>query len=174
MGERLLEVTSREDLPWILHQITAHETAGTPVVIDLRYIVALGARRVSVPLIVPDAVVEVQGNRNGTVPITVRFANNSQPVAPRVLMPRLHRWLSGSDDWTARLAAIPAFVRVETGEPSLKSECADDGLTGTGSGSFLRTFALFVGTLALWVPLYFLWVRSSAARNQLVGGRKGA
>jgi hypothetical protein len=68
-----------------------------------------------------------------------------------VAMPRLDPQPAG-DTWAATMLAIPSIVRVDV--PSQGGSCdADTSPTG-GLG---WRFAVFVLTMAVWVPAYLAW-----------------
>jgi len=66
-------------------------------------------------------------------------------------MPRLVPQPSG-DTWAATMLAIPSIVRVDV--PPLGGSCTGDTSPTGGLG---WRFAVFVLTMAVWVPAYLVW-----------------
>jgi hypothetical protein len=143
-------------LPWVtLHDTTdVPDRVEAPLLYELSYDVALGlARRVAIPIIQPSRALDA---RTAAVEPKVRLTVTStvDPVgAPE--FPRFRP--AGASAWSTATIAVPASVVIRGREPAGASPC-DDAIRSPGTnGGFPWRFAAFVGTLVLWIPLYFAW-----------------
>lgn len=155
-GAVSIGVASDTTAPWVtVHDTTerADSTAGVPY--EMRYEVSMSGEDAHVPVLMPAAVLTTtRGASSPTVIVEADLARGG-PRA-RVASPRMHRegpW------WIARFAALPATI-VLAGVAATDAPCEERGRTIRGdSGTFWVRFALLLATMALWVPLYFVWAR---------------
>lgn len=143
-------------LPWVtLHDTTdtANEGQG-PLRYEVAYRVHLGrARRVAIPLVQPARALDA---RSAAVRPKVRMTVRSDDAtvgAPE--FPRFER--VDASQWTTTSIAVPSTVVVRGERRPGQAPC-DDAVRSAGvNDGFTWRFAAFVGTLVLWIPLYFAW-----------------
>jgi hypothetical protein len=133
-----------ESAPW--RDFTAVDTG--PDSITVAYDVRSTGDQLSVPILFPTLpVAPNEETGRGVVALRVVVPAGYEPVLPHLV---------ASDSpgvWTARMIAVPSLVRVR------RAGFAPCGEAARGdAGPFDRTFAAFVGTMALWLPIYFTWV----------------
>ncbi len=138
--------------PWVeIHLDSATRASGGSVFLTVSYRARLTGRRASVPVVMPMAPLAV--GAPGVRPATVTLRLPARPGA-HPLLPHLEASTPGT--WTSRFDALPSAVRLDLGpgEPA----CVEPGAPGD-AGTFGIRFAVFIATLALWIPLYFWWAR---------------
>jgi len=139
--------------PWLrLHDTSAVDPARDSLGYTISYDVALQAGAVSIPVLLPLAV--LRGDRRGApiAQVTVTL-----PEGGRVTLPRMAQSARGR--WTATLAALPSAVRIRGATPN--ALCGD--AAPAPSGRFKLIFWALVTTLALWVPAYLWWANRRSA-----------
>jgi hypothetical protein len=142
--------------PWVsLHDTTdTGDEANAPLRYDVAYRVHLGhARRQALPLIQPARALDPRTAAvTPKVRMTVTSASSSigAPEFPRFQHP-------GASQWIASTIAVPATI-VLRGELRPGATPCDEEIRIDGENDgFPWRFATFVGTLVLWIPLYFAW-----------------
>jgi hypothetical protein len=137
--------------------------------LQLSYDVRLAGSEAAIPIAVPSTTLErADDSRGAQVDVAVDFDGGL--TAARVLIPRLERSPAGTG-WTARLLAMPAFVRVGVrsgSDPDLtpvrpqsrfsaefRASCP--GRIDGSTGRLEWRFVVFVATMGVWVPVYFWW-----------------
>jgi hypothetical protein len=133
--------------PWLrLHDTSSVDSARAALGYALAYDVELRGREVSIPVLLPLAV--LRGSRRGEsiATVTVRLPPTASVIVPR---------MTPTDDgrWSATMAALPAAVRIRGVTPNAECEHGTDG----ESGKFKLIFWALVTTLVLWVPTYMWW-----------------
>jgi hypothetical protein len=125
---------------------------GRGTICRLQYDVQTTGAEASVPIVMPAATLErAEGSRGADVLLAVAFRNPSRDG--RVLIPQLLRTAPGQPQ-TGRFLAIPSFVAVRIPEAAGRS-CRAETVATTGGLEW--RFAVFVGTMATWVPFYLWW-----------------
>jgi hypothetical protein len=133
--------------PWLrLHDTTVFDPSRTSLGYRVSYDVRLRGVNVSVPILLPIAVLRGAARGDPLAQFTV-----TGPQQMRVILPRLAQ--SDSGTWSARMAALPSVVRIAGITPN--ADCSD--VAEGSSGRFKLIFWLLVATLALWVPTYMRW-----------------
>lgn len=133
--------------PWLrLHDTSAVDPTRPSLGYRISYDVELRDRTVSVPLVVPLAVLRGSARGDPLAELDV-----TAPANVRVVVPRLAQTSGGV--WSSRMAALPAAVRITGIQPN--GDCGD--LAQGSSGRFKLIFWLLVATLGLWVPTYMRW-----------------
>jgi hypothetical protein len=135
--------------PWTVMRISLTDGPAPVRVWGVRYDVQMDGDEALVPIVLPAATLErADGSRGADVTLDVGF---SGAAGTRVLMPQLQAM--PDNHWHGRLLAIPSFVRVRT--PARGGSCSRP-IDGTTGGLEWR-FAIFVGTMVIWVPVYLSW-----------------
>ena len=136
--------------PWTLFQLastTGRNDGGATF--HLQYDVRTKGVDATVPIALPAAALAIaEGERGARVTLAVVFASPES----RVLMPRLER--ATQNRWEGRFLAIPSIVRVQSALP-VAGGC--DRQIGGSTGGLEWRFAVFAGTMAIWVPVYLWW-----------------
>jgi hypothetical protein len=103
------------------------------------------------PLLVPAATLErAPGSRGAVVDLKVSFAGGG---GARVRLPRFEP-TGRSGEWHARLLALPSVLRLEL--PAAPAGRCDAFAAGPTGGLVWRALT-FVGTMGVWIPVYFWW-----------------
>lgn len=114
----------------------------------IEYSVRTAGGDAGVPIVVPTETLEgVAGVRGAAVTLAVTLAGDGEPT-----LPRFDRE-AGSRVWRAHLLALPSMVQVRL--PVVAGAC-DTEVAGSSGGLEWR-FAIFVTTMAIWVPVYLWW-----------------
>jgi hypothetical protein len=143
-------------LPWVtLHDTTdtANEGQG-PLRYEVAYRVHLGfAKRVAIPLVQPARALDA---RTASVRPKVRVDLRTAGVGiGEPEFPRFDR--VDASQWTSTNIAVPSTVVVRGALRPGQTPC-DVAVRSAGSNDgFTWRFTAFVGTLVLWIPLYFAW-----------------
>ena len=161
LDERGLPLASSGDGPWQTFQLTAPADAGTvgsasrPSTLVVSYSTRLGARHSTLPLLVPAAALQrAPDSRGALVHLNVTFAGGSgAPGGARVRLPRFEP-TGRSGEWQTRLLALPSMLRIDL--PAASTDRCDAFQTGPTGGLVWRALT-FVGTMGLWIPVYFWW-----------------
>ena len=133
--------------PW--RSIQVHDDVSAAVW-RIHYEVTTRGSEAAIPVVMPDAVLDTApGTRGARVRLDLRWTGTSGSA--RVAMPRLDPESSG-DTWAATMLAMPSMIRVDV--PPLAGSCNVD-LSPTGGLGW--RFAVFVLTMAVWVPAYLVW-----------------
>jgi len=141
--------------PWTTWTLPAHDDRSDSLLLDVRYDVDQAAARAEVPLLHPTtAFARDDSSRDGDVTLRVQLANG----AGRVYVP--HLTTETPVLRTGRFIAVPSFVSAARLSYNLPARCADEPTTGDTGGLVWR-FALLVGIMVAWVPLYLTWARRS-------------
>ena len=166
LDERHLPLASSGDGPWQTFQLTAPADASTvgsasrPSTLVVSYSTRLGARHSTLPLLVPAAALQrAPDSRGAVVDLTVTFAGDG---GARVRLPRFEPTGSepsrvmadGSGEWQTRLLALPSMLRIDL--PAASTDRCDAFQAGPTGGLVWRALT-FVGTMGLWIPVYFWW-----------------
>ena len=157
LDERHLPLTSSGDGPWQTFQITALADASTvgsaspPSSLVVSYSTRLGARHSTLPLLVPTAALQpAPDSRGALVDLHVTFAGDG---GARVRLPRFEP-AGRSGEWQTRLLALPSMLRINL--PAVSADRCDAFQAGPTGGLVWRALT-FVGTMGLWIPVYFWW-----------------
>ena len=145
-GTRRRVVESR-DGRWITWRDTA-ATGGDSSRLTVRYDAWLGGSGV-VPVVHLAEPLPRTDARLGAVSVVVRFARNGG----RVDFPHMTR--QAPNEWSGRFVAVPSFVKVR--DPNLG--CDALSRAPGDNGGLVWRFALLVGIMVAWVPLYLAWAR---------------
>ncbi|MBC7893922.1 MAG: hypothetical protein H7066_00825 [Cytophagaceae bacterium] len=142
--------------PWVtLHDTTDAANEGdAPLRYDIAYRVHTGhATRVAIPVIQPARALDA---RSAAVTPKVRLQVTSTSAS--IGVPEFPRFQQvGASRWSASTIAVPATIVVR-GEVRPEVTPCDDAIRIEGENDgFTWRFAAFVGTLVLWIPLYFAW-----------------
>ncbi|MGH7712066.1 MAG: hypothetical protein ACREOG_12320 [Gemmatimonadaceae bacterium] len=133
--------------PWVrLHDTSSVDPARRSLGYLLSYEVELAGRDVSIPLVLPLAVLTGRRRGDAITDITVSLPQNARVTVPRMSP-------TGGGRWSARMAALPSAIGVRGIGPN--ADCGGES-AGT-SGNFRLIFWALVTTLALWVPTYLWW-----------------
>jgi hypothetical protein len=133
--------------PWVrVHDTSTVDPARTSLGYRISYDVDMREKTVSVPVLLPVAV--LRGAARGD-PLAELIVTAPENVS--IIMPRLARGDGGV--WSARMTALPAALRIQGIQPN--DDCSD--LVEGSSGRFILIFWLLVATLVLWVPTYMRW-----------------
>jgi hypothetical protein len=89
-------------------------------------------------------------SRGAVVDLNVTFAGDR---GARVRLPRFEP-TGRSDEWRTRLLALPSMLRIDL--PAASTDRCDAFQTGPTGGLVWRALT-FVGTMGLWIPVYFWW-----------------
>jgi hypothetical protein len=156
------EVSARG--PWVQLGDSARPFTTRDGLVLVTYDVRLTSREVGIPIVFPRAPLANEGEYGvGRLALAVNFASG---VDNTVLLPRLEQSDSGTT-WTGRLLAFPSMVRVRlTRSASSFSATCTDPLVEETSGRLSKLLLVFGGTMAVWVPLYFLWVSLTGRRSR--------
>jgi hypothetical protein len=156
--------------PWITWRDTTQSRPDSPV-LTIAYEAWLGGSR-TIPLAVLTSVLPGTRMADGAVRVAVQFDGRAV-LASDVEFPQMTRVaLPGSvradqpvrenpsgtrqlpSAWSGRYVALPSFLKV--GGPAF----ACDRIPPTGdNGGLVWRFALLVGIMVAWVPLYLAWAR---------------
>jgi hypothetical protein len=158
VGDVRVPLSSTVMRPWQRWRTAAGSPVPAGAAIDVRYRVSLPPGATAIPLLVPAGRL-FRGQTTGASDPLVTLAVMTGQLAGAPVLPRFNR--QGDGTWTTRLPAMPSFIRLDRGMPAAGTNCADRLEGGTAQRLEL-VFLLFVVTLVLWVPLYFVWVRYSA------------
>jgi hypothetical protein len=121
---------------------------------EVEYAVQLSGREASIPIVLPTMPLAPNDDRGRRL-VSVRVV---LPLGTaRVTFPRLRH---DGGAWSERLIALPSVVRVRLPDDA---PCTDRVATA-GDGGLGAAFAAFVGTMLLWLPVYFGWVRTRRER----------
>ena len=136
--------------PWIVFHAQPPATfRGADDWLQLEYTVTPRGAPAIVPIAMPASTLEqAPGLRGADVSLHVRIAS----AADRIVTPRLEPD-STPQIWVGRLLAIPSSVRIVVAAAAAACSAETPGTTG---GLEWR-FAIFVATMAIWVPLYLVW-----------------
>lgn len=138
--------------PWVeLRLDSAAHASGGGVFLTISYQATLSGRLASIPVVMPMA--PLAASTPAVRPAELILRLPSRPGA-RPLLPHLAP--TGPPTWTSRFDALPSMVRLDLGPD--RSPC-DEPRTGGDAGTFDLRFAVFIATLALWIPLYFWWAQ---------------
>ena len=133
--------------PWVrLHDTSLVDPARSTLGYAVRYDVELLGQDVSIPLLVPVAVLAGRARGEPVANVSVTL-----PPGAHVSVPRMAP--AGDGRWSTRLVALPAAVRIENVAPNV--DCR--GVVAGDSGQFKLIFWALIATLALWVPTYLWW-----------------
>jgi hypothetical protein len=147
------EVDSDARPPWTVLRLEPAATSSGGSSLHLHYSASVRGGEAAVPIVMPAAALEAaEGDRGARVAISAHWAGPSG--AARIIMPRFERTAS-TDLWETRLLATPSSVRVEVA-PAIHGPACDRTFVGASGGLEWR-FALFVATMAIWVPVYLWW-----------------
>jgi hypothetical protein len=127
------------------------------------YSTRLGARHSTLPLLVPAAALQrAPDSRGALVDLNVTFAGDG---GARVRLPRFEP-TGRSGEWQTRLA-LPSMLRIDL--PAASTDRCDAFQAGPTGGLVWRALT-FVGTMGLWIPVYFWWFgrRQAGGVSQLV------
>ena len=91
---------------------------------------------------------------SGAKPVTVIVNTLSVPDA-RVTFPSFRQ--QGKTAWTGEFVGVPSFVHVAM--PDSRVVRCGRPLEPNDDGGLTWRFALFVGIMVAWVPLYLMWAR---------------
>jgi hypothetical protein len=83
------------------------------------------------------------------VSVVVRFGQTDG----RVEFPHMSR--QAASEWSGRFIAVPSFVKVRKPNPGCDALSRASG----DNGGLVWRFALLVGIMVAWVPLYLAWAR---------------
>lgn len=159
-----LDVEGTDAGPWTRLRIGGQGLGTVPLELEVILYFEFSAQEVGVPLVIPAAVLRDSGPHaaiGAPVVLVVQFADDG--AASRVLLPRLTANDNGRRGrWTGQMVAMPTVLRIATGRQSVARECREPVAADMDSGGFERVLLAFVSTLALWIPLYFVWVRRSS------------
>jgi hypothetical protein len=140
-------VATESNPPWLrLHDTSDVDPTGRSLGYTVSYAVELREQTVSIPILLPVAVLRGSARGDPIAQLHVSASNDA-----RVVLPRLAHQAGGQ--WSGRMAALPAAVRVSGIAPN--ADCSD--LATGDSGRFKLIFWLLVATLVLWVPTYLRW-----------------
>lgn len=148
-------LTSDTTRPWVVwHDTSEVADAEGSLTYAFTYRVDHGpAARLALPMVLPDRPLDA---RNAPVTPKVRLSvriEGEPSNAPE--FPRFVREPDGR--WSAALIAVPATIVVRGALREDQTPC-DDAIRMEGSnGGFVTRLSAFIGTLALWIPLYFWW-----------------
>lgn len=171
-GIALAGVEARQG-PWLMWRDTSR-SRGDSLGLTIAYDVWLGGSR-TIPLALLTSLLRGTSTAEGEVRVAVQFDGRAV-LASDVEFPHMTRvFLPGSERadrpagenpsgtrqvpsaWSARYVALPSFVKV--GGPAF----ACDRIPPAGdNGGLVWRFALLVGIMVAWVPLYLAWARRSA------------
>lgn len=87
-------------------------------------------------------------SRQGAVTVAVRFEREGRVEFP-------HMTHQSPNEWSARYVATPSFVIVREANPGCDVVSRAPG----DNGGLVWRFALLVGIMVAWVPLYLAWAR---------------
>jgi len=154
LGDRPVAVAidNRTRAPWTQLRLASSmpDRGGAGEALMLRYDVRLSGSDATVPIVLPSAVLQrPEGARGASVRIDVRVDNDA--IDARVLLPRFERAHSGRM-WQGRFLAVPAFVRIR-----LTGAAGCDRWSSESAGGLEWRTVVFVGTMAMWVPVYLWW-----------------
>lgn len=134
--------------PWVELRFAAPpQVTGGGVFLTVSYVARIHGRVASIPVLMPMAPLAAQSPARVTL-----TAPPDATVHP--VLPHLTRDRPGT--WTAEFRALPSFVRVDLGGAGA---ACDERRPAGNAGTFDLRFAIFIATLALWIPLYFWWAR---------------
>ena len=157
LDERQLPLASSGDAAWQTFQLTAPADASTvgpasrPSTLVVSYSTRLGARHSTLPLLVPAAALQrAPDSRGAIVALNVTFAADGRA---RVRLPRFAP-TGRSGEWQTRLLALPSMLRIDL--PAASTDRCDAFQAGPTGGLVWRALT-FVGTMGLWIPVYFWW-----------------
>jgi hypothetical protein len=153
IGSERIRLTSTEAPPWRRWRATPASPVAAGSVIGTDYSVALQPGADAIPLLVPSGVLVRESTGASDELVVLSLIGEDVGAVP--VLPRFTRQAGGR--WTARLPAMPSLIRVDRASPAPDSPCPD-GLVAGSSRRLELVFLLFVATLVLWVPLYFVWV----------------
>ena len=89
-------------------------------------------------------------SRGAVVDLNVTFAGDS---GARVRLPRFEP-TGRYGEWRTRLLALPSMLRIDL--PAASTDRCDAFQAGPTGGLVWRALT-FVGTMGLWIPVYFWW-----------------
>jgi hypothetical protein len=164
------EVSSRG--PWVQLGDSSHAFSTADTIVMVSYDVRLTSRDVGIPLVLPGAPLAHDGSyATRRLRLEVNFAAGN---AGEVHLPRLQRPDTGAA-WSGQLLAFPSIVRVRLGDGSEapRERCVET-LAASSSRRLSMLLLVLSGTMALWVPLYFLWVSTTAPRPSVTPPPAGA
>jgi len=146
--------------PWTTWTLPSPAVLSDTLRLDVRYDVILTAAPAEVPLLHPTmAFARDDSSREGHVTLRVQLAKGSGTVHLPSLVP------DSLAAWSGRFIAVPSFVSASRLSYNLPARCGDDPLPGNTGGLVWR-FALLVGIMVAWVPLYLAWARRSQEDHQ--------
>ena len=133
--------------PWL----RVHDTSTVAIGRDslqyrVTYDVELSGPEASIPLLLPATILATRRRGEAIARLSVRL-----PPEGRVVLPRMAA--EGAGVWSARMAALPATVRIRRDAPNVNCDVQVSG----ASGNFKLIFWALVTTLVLWVPTYLWW-----------------
>jgi hypothetical protein len=153
LDHRALALDTASDVrgPWTFFQLASISgLSDSGATCRLQYEVRTRGLEATVPIALPAATLEIaEGERGARVTLAVVFASPES----RVLMPRLER-AALQTRWEGRFLAIPSIVRVQSAS-RIAGGC--DRQIGGSTGGLEWRFAVFAGTMAIWVPVYLWW-----------------
>ena len=155
---RLGDVHLRESHrgPWrelLLDTAVSPPAAGWPRDFDVEYVAWLRSGGSDVPLVVPARAIPAT---SGERPVTL-IVDLEQVPGARVTFPAMER--HARNQWRARLVAMPSYVRVAWPPGTPRLACGDAAQPARDDGGLGWRTAVFIGVMALWVPLYLAWAR---------------
>ena len=152
-GERGTAPVATPQGPWTRLDDTSQAHARTDSLgFEVRYLVTLTALDADVP--VAHLVRPVAKAASGAKPVTVIVNTLSVPDA-RVTFPSFRQ--QGKTAWTGEFVGVPSFVHVAM--PDSRVVRCGRPLEPNDDGGLTWRFALFVGIMVAWVPLYLMWAR---------------
>lgn len=139
--------------PWTTWSLPAPADPSDSLVLDVSYTVDLTAARAEVPLLHPTIpFARDDTSRMGDVSLQVQLGKG----AGQVYVPHLPDGTPTRR--SGRFIAVPSFVSAARLSSNLPDRCAEERASGD-SGGLVWRFALLVGIMVAWVPIYLAWAR---------------
>lgn len=156
-GDRGAALVASPQGPWTLLDDTSAARQRTDSLgFEVRYLVTLTALDADVPIV--HLVRPISRETGGAKPVTLIVNTLSVPDAS-VTFPSFRR--QGKAAWVGEFVALPSFVHVAMPD-SRVMKCMRP-LEPNDDGGLSWRFALFVGIMVAWVPLYLVWARRTDA-----------
>jgi hypothetical protein len=145
----VLNLVQSRDGPWVTLRDT---TPGDSLPLIVRYDVRLAGGGI-IPLVhLAAPFARNNAARLGAVSVAVTLPDESS----RVVFPHMTR--QAGNRWSARYVGVPSFVEISA---DAVRECVEQADDHGDNGGLVWRFALLVGIMVAWVPLYLAWARRS-------------